>query len=199
MESRASPWFGRSRTKTKPITYVPNDRFKRTFTIYAAESKLASQCNLLPFPQFKHTEGMLMKISARNQIKGTVKEVREGAVNAVVVICRGNHNPIKADITMESVKQLGLAEGKECYAVIKSTNVMFATAKIPNISARNQIEGTIVSVKEGAVNGHVTIEDEEGVRVSGSITNESIQQLRLKEGGTAVAIIKATDVMVAVD
>lgn len=140
-----------------------------------------------------------MKISARNQIKGTVKEIREGAVNAVVVICRGNHNPIKADITMESVVSLGLAEGKECYAVIKSTNVMFATAKIPNISARNQIEGTVVAVKEGAVNGHVTIEDEEGVRVSGSITNESIQQLGLKEGGTAVAIIKATDVMVAVD
>jgi len=34
-----------------------------------------------------------MKISARNQIKGTVKSVKEGAVNAVVVICRGNHTP----------------------------------------------------------------------------------------------------------
>ncbi|MBQ9001774.1 MAG: TOBE domain-containing protein, partial [Eggerthellaceae bacterium] len=51
-----------------------------------------------------------MKISARNQIKGTVKSIKEGAVNAVVVICRGNHNPIKADITMESVKELGLEE-----------------------------------------------------------------------------------------
>ncbi len=140
-----------------------------------------------------------MKISARNQIKGTVKEVREGAVNAVVVICRGNHNPIKADITMESVKQLELEPGKECYAVIKATNVMFATEKIPNISARNQIEGTIVSVKEGAVNGHVAIEDEGGVRISGSITNEAIQQLGFKEGGKAVAIVKSTDVMVAVD
>lgn len=140
-----------------------------------------------------------MKISARNQIKGTVKEVKEGAVNAVVVICRGNHNPIKADITMESVKQLELAEGKECYAVIKATNVMFATEKIPNISARNQIEGTVVAVKEGAVNGHVTIEDKSGVRISGSITNEAIEQLGLKEGDKAVAIIKSTDVMVAVD
>lgn len=64
-----------------------------------------------------------MKISVRNQINGTV--------NAVVAICRGNHNPIKADITMESVKQLELAEGKECYAVIKATNVMFATKKDP--------------------------------------------------------------------
>ena len=120
-----------------------------------------------------------MKISARNQIKGTVKTIKEGAVNAVVVICRGNHNPIKADITMESVKELGLEEGKECYAVIKATNVMFATSKIEGISARNQIEGTVVSVKEGAVNGHVTIEDEYGVRVSGSITNEAIEALEL--------------------
>lgn len=141
----------------------------------------------------------IMKICARNQIKGTVKTVKEGAVNAVVTICRGSHNPIKADITMEAVKQLGLEEGKECYAVVKATNVMFATSKIEGISARNQIEGTVVKVQEGAVNGHVTIEDEEGVRISGSITNESIEALGLKEGGKAVAIIKATDVMVAVD
>lgn len=98
-----------------------------------------------------------------------------------------------------AVKQLGLEEGKECYAVVKATNVMFATSKIEGISARNQIEGTVVKVQEGAVNGHVTIEDEEGARISGSITNESIEALGLKEGGKAVAIIKATDVMVAVD
>ena len=140
-----------------------------------------------------------MKLSARNQIKGTVKSVKKGAVNAVVVICRGNHNPIKADVTMESVEALGLEEGKECYAVIKATSVMFATSKIEGISARNQIEGTVVNVKEGAVNGHVTIEDADGVQITGSITNESIENLGLKEGCTAVAVIKATDVMVAVD
>lgn len=67
-----------------------------------------------------------MKISARNQIKGTVKTVKEGAVNAVVTICRDSHNPIKADITMEAVRQLGLEEGKECYAVVKATDVMVA-------------------------------------------------------------------------
>ncbi len=140
-----------------------------------------------------------MKISARNQIKGTVKAIKEGAVNGVVVVSRGNHNGLKADITMEAIKELGLAEGKECYAVIKASNVMFATEKLAGLSARNQIEGKIVSVKEGAVNGHVTIEDVDGVRISGSITNEAIESLGLKEGGTAVAVIKATDVMVAVD
>ena len=140
-----------------------------------------------------------MKISARNQIKGTVKSVKEGAVNAVVVICRGNHNPIKADITMEAVKELGLAEGKEAYAVIKATNVMFATEKLPQLSARNQFEGTIVALTEGAVNGRVTIEDEFGTRFSGTITNEAIEELGFVMGGKAVAIIKATDVMVAVE
>lgn len=140
-----------------------------------------------------------MKISARNQIKGTVKSVREGAVNAVVIICRGNHNGLKADITMESVKELGLVEGKECYAIIKATNVLFATQKLENISARNQIEGTVIAIEEGAVNGHVTIEDVDGMKICGSITNESIEELGLEEGSKAVAIIKATDVMVAID
>lgn len=68
--------------------------------------------------------------------------------------------------------------------------------KIPNISARNQIEGTVVAVKEGAVNSHVTIKDESGVRISGSITNEAIEQLVSRK---AAVIIKPTNVMVAVD
>jgi len=140
-----------------------------------------------------------MKLSARNQIKGTVKSIKEGAVNAVVVICRGNHNPVKADITMEAVKALDLEEGKECYAVIKATNVRFANEKLAGLSARNQIAGTVVKVEEGAVNGHVTIEDADGVKITGSITNEAIEALELAVGKPAVAIIKATDVMVAVD
>lgn len=83
------------------------------------------------FSRFNHSNAKEdnTKIFVRNHIKGTVKEVKEGTVNAVLAICRSNHNPIKADITMESVKQLELAEGKECYAVIKATNVMIATKR----------------------------------------------------------------------
>ena len=66
------------------------------------------------------------------------------------------------------------------------------------ISVRNQINDTVVAVKDGAVNGHVAIKDESGIRISGSITNEAIEQLGLKEGGKAAAIIKSTNVMVAV-
>ena len=140
-----------------------------------------------------------MKISARNKIKGTVKKIYEGAVNALVIIGCGSQTSIKSDITMESVKDLGLEEGKECYAVFKASCVMFAPDDDAGLSARNQLEGTIVEVTEGAVNGIVAIEDADGVRITGSITNEAIWELDFAIGARAVAVVKATDVMVAVD
>ena len=141
-----------------------------------------------------------MRISARNQLKGTIVKVVEGAVNGVVTISLGNEE-IKANITHESIKELGLTEGKTAYAVIKATNVMFATGteRIANISARNQLAGTIVKVTEGAVNGHVSLEMADGNVVSGSITNEAIESLGLKVGDPALAVIKATDVMVGIE
>ncbi|WP_423977208.1 TOBE domain-containing protein [Lancefieldella rimae] len=141
-----------------------------------------------------------MRISARNQLKGTIVKVVEGAVNGVVVISLGDEE-VKADITRESIKELGLTEGKAAYAIIKATNVMFAsgTERIANISARNQLAGTIVKVTEGAVNGHVSLEMADGNVVSGSITNEAIESLGLKVGDPALAVIKATDVMVGIE
>lgn len=65
-----------------------------------------------------------MKLSARNQLKGTIVEIQEGTVNAIVKINVGNDNIVTADITVQAVKELGLTVGKEAVAVIKSTSVM---------------------------------------------------------------------------
>lgn len=65
-----------------------------------------------------------MKISARNQLKGTIVGIEEGAVNAIVKIDVGGGNVISATISMDSVKKLDLSIGKTAYAVIKSTSVM---------------------------------------------------------------------------
>lgn len=121
-------------------------------------------------------------------------------MNGVVSIDLGDAT-IKADITMEAIEILGLEEGMESYAIIKATNVMFAAGseRIANISARNQLVGTIESVKEGAVNGHVRLALADGSHIMGSITNEAIENLGLKAGEPAVAIIKATDVIVGVE
>lgn len=65
-----------------------------------------------------------MKLSARNQLKGTIKEIETGAVNAVIKLDIGGGNIISATISMDAVKSLNLTVGKEAYAVIKSTSVM---------------------------------------------------------------------------
>lgn len=65
-----------------------------------------------------------MKLSARNQLKGTITEINEGAVNAIVKIDIGGGNVISSTISMASVKELGLTVGKQAYAVIKATSVM---------------------------------------------------------------------------
>ena len=64
-----------------------------------------------------------MKLSARNQLKGTIAKIEEGAVNGIVTIDLGGAS-IKSVITMESIRELGLEEGKEAYAVVKASNVM---------------------------------------------------------------------------
>lgn len=65
-----------------------------------------------------------MKLSARNQLKGTIIEIKEGAVNAIVVLDIGGGNKVSASITLDSVKELGLKPGKEAYAVVKASSVM---------------------------------------------------------------------------
>jgi molybdopterin-binding protein len=67
-----------------------------------------------------------MKLSARNQIKGTVVSVEDGAVNGIVTLDIGGGNRIVSSITMESIKNLGLKPGAEAYAVIKASSVMMA-------------------------------------------------------------------------
>ena len=68
-----------------------------------------------------------MKISARNVLKGKVKQVKTGAVNDEVTIELPGGTEIVSVITRSSAESLGLAEGREVYAVIKASSVMIAT------------------------------------------------------------------------
>jgi molybdopterin-binding protein len=65
-----------------------------------------------------------VRLSARNVIKGTIKSVKHGAVNSEVVIEIPGGTEVVSVITKTSAEDMGLAEGKGAYAVIKATNVM---------------------------------------------------------------------------
>ena len=65
------------------------------------------------------------------------------------------------------------------------------------LSARNQLKGRIVEVRRGATTAHVRIDIGNAVIVTSSITNEAVDDLGLAVGDEAIAVIKASDVMVA--
>ncbi|MCJ7795936.1 MAG: TOBE domain-containing protein [Thermoleophilia bacterium] len=68
-----------------------------------------------------------MALSARNQLKGTVKEVVTGVITAKVVIDIGGGNEIVAVVTKDAVEDLGLKPGSAAIAVIKATEVLIMT------------------------------------------------------------------------
>ena len=65
-----------------------------------------------------------MKLSARNQFKGTIVSIEEGAVNGIVQLDIGGGNIVTSTISMGSIRELGLKVGGTAYAVIKATSVM---------------------------------------------------------------------------
>ena len=67
------------------------------------------------------------------------------------------------------------------------------------ISARNKLTGAITEVTRGATTSHVRLDLGSGQVVTASITNEAVDELGLKAGIRATAVIKASDVMIAVD
>ena len=137
-----------------------------------------------------------MKISARNQFKGIVSKVNEGAVNGIVTI-DVNGTPVSATISMAAIKELGLKEGSEAVAVIKATEVMVGAGSL-TLSARNKFAGKVAAVEEGAVNDIVKIDTAIGT-ISATISKAAVEELGLAAGAEAVAVVKATSVMVGIE
>ena len=65
------------------------------------------------------------------------------------------------------------------------------------LSARNQIAGKIAELRKGQTTAHVRLDIGNGITITSSITNEAVDELGLKQGDSVVAVIKASDVMIA--
>lgn len=140
-----------------------------------------------------------MKVSARNVFKGKVSEVRPGAVNSEVILELGGGETLVAVVTVESVKSLNLVPGAEAIALVKAPWVMLMTdADGIRLSARNCLEGKVISVTDGAVNAEVVLELTGGTRVYSIVTRDAVQELGLAKGVSATAVIKASHVMLGV-
>jgi len=140
-----------------------------------------------------------MKVSARNVLLGTVSSIKKGAVNAEVDLVLKGGTPVAATITNASVDALGLAVGKEAYAIIKASAVIVGTdLHDARVSARNIMCGTVTKVIIGPVNAEIDIEVGGGNTICAVITHDSAENLGLKEGGHACALFKASSVILGV-
>lgn len=139
-----------------------------------------------------------MKLSARNQFAGKIVKIDGGAVNGIVTL-DVNGTTVSATISLAAIKELGLEPGKAAYAVIKATEVMVGKGSRLPLSARNQFPGKVVSVEKGAVNSIVKMSVLGGNTLSATISNAAVEELGLAAGEEALAVIKATSVMVGID
>jgi len=140
-----------------------------------------------------------LKTSARNQFAGVVEQLNRGAVNAEVTVRLAGGQRLVSILTLESAECLELTEGREVYALIQESAVLLTPDSELKVSARNALTGTVVRCQEGAVNGEVRLELSGGKGITSIITNESIRRLGIREGGELTALIKATDVILAVN
>ncbi|WP_174298365.1 TOBE domain-containing protein, partial [Sphingomonas bacterium] len=144
--------------------------------------------------------GMTMRTSARNALRGTVSRVTTGAVNAEVRLAVAEGVEVVATVTRESVAELGLVPGAGAIALIKSSFVILAPGDQPiRTSARNCLPGVVIAREDGAVNSEVTLELRLGKTLTATLTRESAAALNLEVGARALALVKASHVILAVD
>ena len=141
-----------------------------------------------------------MNTSARNQWSGTVARISRGAVNDEIELDLPGGDTIAAVVTHESVQNLGLEIGREAIALVTASSVLIVTleGRGPGLSARNRLRGTITRLATGAVNTEVVIGLRGGNSVAAMITNGEANALGLAVGQEAIAVFKASSVILGV-
>lgn len=139
-------------------------------------------------------------VSARNQLRGKVSAIFEGSVNNEVIVSLDNGDELVTVITKQSCETLGIIPGKVVISIIKAPWVVLAD---PNagllFSARNQFLGKATKIVKGAVNSTVHLVTENGLGLTSVITNESLDEMEIKEGKDLIGLVKASSIIIATE
>ncbi|MEV8421013.1 TOBE domain-containing protein [Streptomyces niveus] len=138
-----------------------------------------------------------MHLSIRNQLPGTVTTVTPGDVMATVRVHLSGGQDVTAAITAETVQELGIVEGAAVRVLAKATEISLATGPVDGLSIRNRLAGTLMEIVLGPslANVRVAVDDAELTAV---ITREAVEELGLTPGTGVTALIKSTEISLAV-
>jgi molybdate transport system regulatory protein len=141
---------------------------------------------------------MSMKSTARNQFAGTVAAVEIGPVSAQTTIALKAGGEVTATMTAAAAQRLKLSVGQEALALIKASAIVLVTDFAGwQLSARNQLAGTVSRIERGAVSSLVVLTLPGGAAITATVTNEGVEAMGLAVGTAATAVFKAYAVMVA--
>lgn len=138
-----------------------------------------------------------MSLSIRNQLPGTVTTVTPGEAMATVRVRLDGGQEITAAVTREAVGELGLAEGSTVRALVKATEVSLATGAVDGLSIRNRLPGTVSGIATGGAMATVKVAVGGG-ELTAAITTDAVTDLGLADGSSVTALIKSTEVSLAV-
>ncbi|MFG2601951.1 molybdopterin-binding protein [Streptomyces sp. NPDC048514] len=137
-----------------------------------------------------------MTLSIRNQLPGSVTEVRPGEAMATVKIRLAGGQDLTAAVTREAVQELGLTVGTPVSALVKSTEVSLSTSRVEGLSIRNQLPGTVTRLTLGEAMATVQV-TMDGGELTAAITKDAAGDLGLFVGSDVIALIKSTEVSLA--
>ncbi|WP_221797346.1 TOBE domain-containing protein [Oceanobacter mangrovi] len=136
-----------------------------------------------------------LKTSIRNQFRGEVVRVIQGAVNNEVHVKISRHDDMVAIISDESCTLLGLQPGVEVMLLIEPGNIMLSPDTAVKVSARNRLTGCVARIVKGAVNSDVVLELGDTKTLTVSVSNGSLADLAFETGQLVAAFFKASNVV----
>ncbi|MDE2503540.1 MAG: TOBE domain-containing protein, partial [Burkholderiales bacterium] len=154
------------------------------------------------FERLEALQGLLrrmsMKTSARNQFAGRVTALELGAVTAEVTLALRAGDAITATLTCDAARRLELAVGVEALALVKSSDIVLATAPAaPRVSARNRLDGVVSRLEREGADALAVVTLPGGAAVSASLAADAVDALDLAVGRPATALFKAYAVLLA--
>ena len=193
---RSAGGRGGGSTRLTPRGEQLVERFERIQAVHERFVQRLSDESIDLARDFNLLRTLTMKTSARNQLAGTVTAVTRGAVNDEIELTLPGGARIVAVVTHESARSLGLKKGASAFALIKASSVIVAAdLDGARVSARNRLPGIVARVTPGAVNAEVVIELDGGGTVAAIITQASLRDLALAKGRPAIALFKASSVI----
>lgn len=175
------------------------ERYEKIHEVHQRFLRLIEQDAMNLDEEFSLLKVLNMKTSARNQWVGKVTAVRSGAVNDEIEVSLPGGLRLTAIVTRESTESLGLRTQMTVIALVKSSAVLLAVdLDDARVSARNRIEARVRTVTPGAVNAEVVLQAEGGVDVVAIVPQAAVGDLGLQAGAAVTALVKASDVVLAV-